>query len=544
MSIESDEHAPPEPPVATDGEDEVADEATPKRDIFDHWIFGEDPLWGVIGVAITVFAMLWYFLHFGHLTTDIHNGYGDSAFDIGLYDQGVWLMSRFHAPFVTLMGRDLFGDHAQFSLVALVPLYWIHAGADTLLYVQAACMALGAVPVYMLSMRRLKSPIFATVFALAFLLHPALAQTNLENYHPDSFLVPIMGFVIYAAIQNKPRMLIVFTILALLCKEDVVLIILPLLLWYAWRRNPKLGLGLAAAAVATAAFMTYVVMRSFIGVPTLNTWRIPTFDECKNGCSGLVGQVGGLVRATVRKPADVVKYVIKGDSPNGRPFYAWQMIAPTGLVFLVAPEVAATVILVLGMNIISTFGYQHQIAYHYSMVLLPGLWMGTVYAVSKLKKVKWQAIATTIVGLSALWCAFLWGPFPFSVHNTVAHWSPSYPAVKAINQVKDKVPPNATIAVYYSYAPHLDHRTRIYMWPTPFSAIYWNTFKQEGQCLPEANDVQYLMLPPDLGDHAPVFAAIKDNFQVVAQSSNAVLYKRIANGADICAVIRAHPPSP
>src|SRR5512143_2877279 len=68
---------------------------TPPRDVFDHWIFGDDPLWGVLGVAITGFAILWYFLHFAHLTTDIHRGYGDSAFDIGLYDQGVWLLSRF-----------------------------------------------------------------------------------------------------------------------------------------------------------------------------------------------------------------------------------------------------------------------------------------------------------------------------------------------------------------------------------------------------------------------------------------------------------------
>ena len=284
--------------------------------------------WGVLGVAITGFAVLWYFLHFAHLTTDIHRGYGDSAFDIGLYDQGVWLLSRFHAPYVTLMGRNLFGDHTQFSLLALVPLYWIHAGADTLLYVQALMMALGAVPVYMLVMRRMNNPAFATVLAVSFLLHPALAQTNLENYHPDSFLIPVMGFVLYAAIENKPRMLVVFSVLALLCKEDVVLILLPLLIWFGLRRNLRLGIVLALGSIATAAVMTYVVMRSLIGVPTLNTWRIP------------FGGVGGFIKESFRKPADVVKYLIKSDSPNGRPFYAWQMIAPTGLMFLIAPEVA------------------------------------------------------------------------------------------------------------------------------------------------------------------------------------------------------------
>src|SRR3954471_11877397 len=163
----------------------------------EHWMLGDDPFWGYFGIAVTTLFMLYYVAHFGHLTSDIHRGYGDSAFDIGLYDQGVWLLSRFHAPYITLMGRNLFGDHTLFSLLALVPLYWIHAGADTLLYVQALMMALGAVPVYMLVMRRMNNPAFATVLPLAFLLHPALGQTNLENYHPDSFLIPVMGFVLY-----------------------------------------------------------------------------------------------------------------------------------------------------------------------------------------------------------------------------------------------------------------------------------------------------------------------------------------------------------
>ena len=110
----------------------------------------------------------------------------------------------------------------------------------------------------MLVMRRMNNPAFATVLAVSFLLHPALAQTNLENYHPDSFLIPVMGFVLYAAIENKPRMLVVFSVLALLCKEDVVLILLPLLIWFGLRRNLRLGIVLAFGSIATAAVMTYV----------------------------------------------------------------------------------------------------------------------------------------------------------------------------------------------------------------------------------------------------------------------------------------------
>ncbi len=496
----------------------AADEAGPAGPAFlDHWIFGRDPVWGVTGVAVTAFFMLYYFVHFGHLTSDVHRGYGDSAFDIGLYDQGLWLLSRFHAPYVTEMGRNLFGDHTQFLLLFLVPFYWIRPDATTLLWIQAAALALGAVPVYMLAMRRLANPLFATILAAAFLLHPALAQTNLENFHPDALLVPILGFAIYAAVENKPRMFVVFSVLALLGKEDVVLILLPLLVWFAFRRNRRLGLILAGGSIAYAFIATFGIMRSLIGVPSLNQGRIP------------FGGVSGTIKEVLKKPADFVKYIIHSDYPNGRPFYIWQMIAPTGLMFFIAPEIALTSVLVLFTNILSNFGYQHQIAYHYSMVILPALTLGTVYAIAKLKRNRFRAIAVAIVGVSALWSGYLWGPFPYAAHHDIAHWSPSNPAVAAIHQVQDQLPPNAVVAAYYSFVPHIDHRKQIYVWPTPFHAAYWDTFKQEGQRLPQADNVQYLMLPPDLTDHPEVLTQIKDAFEVVARSSNAVLYKRIGS---------------
>src|SRR3954468_4071930 len=113
--------------------------------------------------------VLWYFLWSARLSVEIHQGYGTSAFDVGLYDQGIWLLSRFKAPFVTLMGRNLFGDHTSFTLLLLVPVYWLFPGASTLLVVQALVIALAAVPVYLLALRRTGSIVIATVLAAALL---------------------------------------------------------------------------------------------------------------------------------------------------------------------------------------------------------------------------------------------------------------------------------------------------------------------------------------------------------------------------------------
>ena len=43
------------------------------------------------------------------------------SFDLGIYDQGVWLLSRFHDPFVTVRGLELFGHHVNLILSRSCP---------------------------------------------------------------------------------------------------------------------------------------------------------------------------------------------------------------------------------------------------------------------------------------------------------------------------------------------------------------------------------------------------------------------------------------
>jgi len=483
-----------------------------------------------VGIAISALLIVAYYWYFAHVSTSAYRGYAYRTFDLGFYDQGVWLLSRFHAPYITLVGRDLFGDHAQFSLLVLAPLYWVRPDPSTLLNVQALVMALGAVPVYLLAIRRSLGPLVATVFVAAFLLHPALGQSNLENYHPDSFLIPILGFAIYFAVEDRARPFVISCALALLCKEDAVVVVAPLALWFWWRRGHRVGGLVAGAAVVVALIDTNVVMRSLVGVSTRNAFRIP-FSTCARACS-VTRHVSDFVIEIFTKPVSVVRYLVAGDRPNGRPFYVWQMIAPTGLTFLLAPEIAATAVLALAANVFSTVGFQHQIAFHYSMELLPALAMGSVYAVSRIPVGRRRTVAVVLVGVSALTSAYLWGPLPFARHGPPAHWSPTSPAVADVNRVVAELPPDAVVSAYDGFVTHVDRRRQVYLWPTPFSASHWKLGKQEGHRIPEADTVEYLLLPARLDDHVAVFDSIKSGFTEVARAQTdsgdgAVLYRKI-----------------
>ena len=455
--------------------------------------------------------MLAYFVYYSRLTVEIYRGYGSPGYDMGIFDQGLWLLSRFHAPFVTIMGRNLFGDHTSFILLLLVPVYWVYPHATALLVIQTALIALGALPVYLLARDLLHDNIWATMLAGAFLLNPALQWGNLEQFHPECFLVPLVGFAIYAAVVWRPWLLIVCTVLALLVKEDVALFVVPLGLWVAIRRDRAFGLKMIGAAVLTALIATEVVIRSLLGIPTLYADRVP------------FGGIGGLLSAIVTKPKQFLEYM----GSQGRPYYVWQMVFPSALVFLWNPEVAAIGLLVVGSNLISNFPYQHEILYHYSLSTVAVLAMGTVFAISLIKQPKARAATVTVVALCSILACFLWGAFPLISRNKVDHWKPSYSQVHDINAVLPALPPNAVVSASDFIVAHVDHRDRAYQFPTPFRALYWGEFQQEGQRLPFAGQVQYLFLPVQMtaSDQA-VFDQIRSQFVVVKQVGYAMLLKR------------------
>jgi uncharacterized membrane protein len=462
-------------------------------------------------------AIVLYSFRFALLSVQVQDAYGAPGFDMGIFDQGAWLLSRFHAPFVTVMGRDLFGDHTSFALLLAVPFYWVWPEAQTLLVLQSFCLAAAAVPIYLLALRRLQRVTLATALAIAYLLNPALEHGNLEQYHPESFLVLFIAVAIYAALEWRPRLLVVASILCLLVKEDTALLIVPLALWVFWRRDRRVGVGLGLGAALYMAFAYEVVIRFLLGTTSFYSNRIP------------FGGLGGLASAPFLHAGRFWSYAKSGY----RPFYVWQMGASFGWAFLIAPEVAAIGILTLAENTLSSFPYMQQILYHYSLPLVAVLAMGTVFALGHLATPRMRQVGTAYVLVAAVAACWLWGLAPFSRQPTYPHAAPDSPAVRAVNRALQAVPPNAVVSADYPYVSHLDHRLYCYQWPTPFRATYWDLYIQEGQTLPEAARVRYLVIPTDrTGVDQSTFAAVAHQFTLVTSGGGVSVYKRVA------------PPSP
>ncbi len=455
-----------------------------------------------------------YTAYFTDRTLDIHHGLGTAAYDSGLYDQGAWLMSRFKAPFVTTMGRNLFGDHASFILIGLVPLYWVAPGAWIIFFSQSLLLGAGALPVYSYARKRLESDWMGLVLGCAYLLHPAVTWTNMENFHPDSYLGLFVGIALYGALERRWRTYAIGVGLSLLVKEDVSLVLVPLGVWVAVKRDRRMGLLTIGASVWMAVFGMFIVIRSLIGVPTRNSWRIP------------FGGVRGLIETTVRNPTQLADHL----RSDGRLWYVWQMVSPTAFAFRRRWGVAAISALVLFTNILSTFWYQYHIQYHYSLIAVPALVFGSAFALGTVPTSgRWnRSWGVAAVGVASALAAYTWAPLPH-VQSNPGYWPPSHPVAVAARDIIADVPADAVVSAHYRMAPHLAYREEIYQFPNPFRIVlYGPDISREGQREVErAERVEYLVLQVDKSEEdARDFAVIEPAFTLVRANDSWELWRR------------------
>jgi len=137
-------------------------------------------------------AILLYTVIFSVVSILGYRNFGMSAFDIGIHVQAIWKLSSGRGLFNTVRGLPIWGDHCWFVMLLYTPLYWLLPRVETLLVLQSFALAMGAMPLAAILLRRGAGSLAAVSFSLAWLLLPALQNMNLENFHPEVLAAPFL----------------------------------------------------------------------------------------------------------------------------------------------------------------------------------------------------------------------------------------------------------------------------------------------------------------------------------------------------------------
>jgi uncharacterized membrane protein len=188
----------------------------------------------ILAGAIVLIATLIYVGVIGCYVCAYHDGFNTQAFDLGIFDQALWLVSHGQTPFVTVRGLHRFGDHVEYLLYLLAPLYWVWDHVHAALIAQTFAIALGAPAVFLIARRRI-GYVAGILFALVYLANPSVLNLNLDHVHAEAFGATALLFAYYFAIEGRFGWMLLLCMLAMSCKEDVAITTSAFALYVAWR---------------------------------------------------------------------------------------------------------------------------------------------------------------------------------------------------------------------------------------------------------------------------------------------------------------------
>ena len=413
-------------------------------------------------LILVILLIALYMLNFGALSLLKHASFQTHTADLGNMDQPIW--NTLQGRFVEETKDDgtqstRLTDHVEpiFALVSLS--FLVYDGVESILILQTLAIAIGALPVYWLARRRLKSDWAAVAFAAVYLLLPALQAANLTEFHAVPLAVTPLLFAFYFIEEEKPLGLWISALLALSVKEEIALLVFMLGLYAVLFRKMKIhGAVLALVSLAWFVSTTFVI--------------IPHFAESGNSVyvgryESLGGSFSSVLRVTLTRPWGVVELLLSG----GRPAYLAGLLSGTGFLSLFSPVVLIMGAPVFLANALSDYPAMFSGEFHYSAPVIPFIIIAAIYGTGwltdYLSRRGWKR--NHVLTVLTVW-VFLWS-LGYNYFRGFAPWSVDFelPDVtshhRLFRRFADQIPPDAVISTTPPLFPHLSHRPVIYLFP-------------------------------------------------------------------------------
>jgi uncharacterized membrane protein len=439
------------------------------------WWRPEVVLAAMIGAYVVVFGWLTWLQQANFSTFD---------FDMGVFDQEIWLAAHHLNPFLTIRGLNMWANHVNPIIYLLVPFYWLGAGPHFLYLVQTVALASAAIPLWLLARDRLSSPWLALGIPAAWLLYPAVEWMTWWPFQPEYMAIPALVFAYWFADRNRWVWYWVCVGLVLACKEDAALPIMALGILLALRRKPRQG------GLTFAVALTWFVLCVEVIIPNASNSNAPFFIY---QYSELGTSVPNIFFNLFRHPSYLWDQIFTWSKVH----YYLQLLVPVAGLSLLAP---ATLILILPtflINVANNQGYPSQIKFQYTAFLAAGLFIALIEGLGRLRSVPAARLRAPLVGLlcaAALASNVAWSPSPLDTqayHGGNWAFSPNA-TVQELAKMVRMVPAGAGVSATYAVVPHLSHRDQIYTWPNPWTRSYFGISATQP---PEHTwEVQYLVL--------------------------------------------------
>jgi uncharacterized membrane protein len=326
--------------------------------------------------ALLILLIVGYAAFFSAQLILHYYSFGSRALDLGNMSQTIWNTSQgrlFHQTNQPGLTSRL-SLHVEPILIPVSLLYYLYSGPEILFVFQSIIVALGAIPVYALANLKLKNEGLALLFALVYLMLPAIQAATLLDFHAVTLAPTFLLAAFYFLETRRPFLFGLFALLAVACKEEIALLVM-MMGFYAFivKREYRLGL----ITVVLTAFWAYLAV--FVIPNTLATTGNIHWDR--------YGHLGEdplqIVLNLFQQPELFLNHLQAVNAAT----YLRLLLTPTAFTALLNPVTLLLAFPSLGINLLSNFPpMQEANSLIYAAPLLPAIIISSIFGLALLHR--------------------------------------------------------------------------------------------------------------------------------------------------------------
>lgn len=457
-----------------------------------------------VAMGLVTLAILLFSGYYSVFLTTLHDAYLTHAEDLGIMDQAVWNTLHGQVLYQTICnkisdtncfgpnGVSRFAIHFEPILFLISLSYLVAPGPKTLLIIQTVVVALGAYPAFWLTRLRLRNEFAGVAVAVLYLLYPHLQQEIVFDFHAVTLATSFFMFMLYFMYTRRALWTIVFAVLAIACKEELLAVVGVYGLWtIVFQRQWRVGIILLSLTIVWLGLWQLAVHLYANGHLLLaSRWTYLGKGPVQ------------IAKTLLSHPIGTIKtYVLEYEHLS----YLRGLLVPAGFLPLLAPWILVLAAPTVILNLISSDERMYSGMFQYNAEIIPVLIFATIEALvvvlwltqlllrywrvgqEKSETVRMEEggvlapvtqrqasflyvvhagllifLVLYIVG-STLRADYLRGSsMPFSVGFT---WPSTNAHTALAQQFIAMIPPDASVSAQSSLVPHISERHKIYLFP-------------------------------------------------------------------------------
>jgi uncharacterized membrane protein len=322
----------------------------------------------------------------------------------------------------------------------------------TLLILQAIFLGLGALLIFLIAKRALDDS-WALLIGFVYLIYPGLIFANLYEFHPPVFAVTFLLSMLYFYLRQRFLLMTIFSVLALLCQENIALILCVFFIYALLSRRTS-GKRYIIGALFLCSFLwflscIYLIMPFFAKEDML---------YFKLFYSHIGGGPKAILSFFFTHPLKTLGILFEGHKIQ----YLVDLFGPLCFLSLAGSEFLFAILPAFLQHLLSLRYTEQIISLHYALEMIPFIFVAAIFGIQRLNRFTWfkfrRNLLMTIVFIVAIFFYVNTGAC-YYLYDLKNYKNNYYQQKQNLIEV---IPPDAAVIATFCFQPKLSLRKYLY----------------------------------------------------------------------------------